>query len=240
METGTAQAPRAAAFFDVDGTLCATRSTTSLVWLRARQHGAWRHRLWLASLIWGAPVVWLADKLSRNLADRLVYRQFAGLSERVLRRDAQSCCRELLLPACFPPALAEIAAHKAAGRRIVLVTGGVEHVLAPFAEALGAELIAQRLLAAGDRLTGGYQGYALLAAAPGGRSQAENKAEAVRRYADQSRLDLAACYAYGDSVNDAGMLAAVGFPVAVNPDPALRRIADRSGWLIQQWARSPR
>lgn len=40
-----------AAYFDIDGTLCATRSTTSLVWLRARQQPAWRHRLWLASLL---------------------------------------------------------------------------------------------------------------------------------------------------------------------------------------------
>lgn len=208
--------------------------------MRARQHVAWRHRLWLASLVWRAPLAWLADKLSRNLADRMVYRQFAGLCEPTLRRDAEACCRELLLPACFPQALAEIAAHKAAGRRIVLLSGGVEHVLAPLAAAIGAELIAQRLVAAGDRLTGGYQGYALLADAPGVRSQAENKAWALRRYAEAEGLELAACYAYGDSVNDAGMLAAVGFPVAVNPDPALRRAAERGGWRIHRWAPAPR
>lgn len=228
-----APAPRAAAFFDVDGTLCATRSTTSLVWLRARQHPAWRHRLWLASLAWRAPLAWLADKLSRDLADRLVYRQFAGLYEARLRLDAERCCRELLLPACFPDALAEIAAHRAAGRRVVLLSGGVEHVLAPLAEALGADLIAQRLVAADGRMTGAHQSYALLEA-PHGR-QTQNKAAALRRYAEAAGLDLALCYAYGDSVNDAGMLAAVGRPAAVNPDAALRRIARRRSWPVRRW-----
>jgi len=236
------RAQRGAAFFDVDGTLCATRSTSSLVWLRGRQHAPWRHRLWLASLAWRAPLALAADKVSRNLADRLVYRQFAGLSEPRLREDAEACCRELLLPACFPDAIREVRAHQAAGRRVVLVSGGVEHVLAPFAKALGADLIAQRLTSSGGRLTGGYRSYALLddvARRGPRRSQAIAKAAAVRRYAERSGLDLGASYAYGDSINDAGMLAQVAHPTAVNPDGALRRLANNENWAIRQWTRPP-
>jgi phosphoserine phosphatase len=38
--------------------------------------------------------------------------------------------------------------------------------------------------------------------------------------------------AYTDSIQDLLLLDAVGFPVAVNPDPALKRIAQQKGWRI--------
>jgi HAD superfamily hydrolase (TIGR01490 family) len=226
---------RPAAIFDVDGTLCATRSTTSLVWLRSRQHGAWRHRLWLASLAWRAPLAMVADAVSRQWADRLVYAQYGGLSRSRAAGDAQRCCDELLLPACFPAALAEIDLHRRAGRRIVLLSGGVDLVLAPLAAALGAELLAQRIVADGDRLTGAYLGYAVLDGEPPARSQGESKAQALQRYAQATGIDLPASSAYGDSVNDAGMLAAVGHAVAVNPDRKLARIARARGWDMRAW-----
>lgn len=228
---------RGAAIFDVDGTLCATRSTTSLVWLRARQHPAWKHRLWLASLVWRAPLALMADKMSRQLADRMVYAQYAGLSKRQLLEDSHRCCDEVLLPSCFPQALAEIAMHRQAGRRVILLSGGVDMVLLPLAKALGAELLAQRLAVDGDRLTGQYRTYELLEDAPPAGSQGESKQQALRRYAQATGIDLDASSAYGDSVNDAGMLGLVGRPVAVNPDRGLTRVARQRGWQICAWTR---
>lgn len=228
---------QAAAIFDVDGTLCATRSASSLIWLRARQHSPWRHRLWLASLAWRAPAAWLADRFSRDLADRMVYGQFAGLSLQAMLDDAPRCCETLLLPACFSEALAELAAHKQAGRRIILLSGGIDTVLAPLAAALGAELLAQRLVADEDRLTGAYRRYAVLED-ESFSSQADCKLAALQRYADISGIDLSASFAYGDSVNDARMLDAVGYPVAINPDRGLKRIALSRGWEMRRWGKS--
>jgi HAD superfamily hydrolase (TIGR01490 family) len=224
-----------AAIFDVDGTLCATRSTTSLVWLRSQQHPAWKHRLWLASLLWRAPLALAADKISRQLADRMVYAQFAGLSRQRLLQDAQRCCDEILMPSCFPQALAEIAAHRQAGRRVILLSGGVDMVLLPLARALGAELLAQRLTVDGDRLTGQYRTYELLDDVPPAASQGESKLQALRRYAEATGIALDASSAYGDSVNDAGMLGLVGRPVAVNPDRGLSQVARQRGWEICAW-----
>jgi alcohol-forming fatty acyl-CoA reductase len=226
---------RAAAFFDVDGTLSATRSTSTLLWLRARQHSAWRHRLWLASLFWRAPLAWAADKISRALCDRLVYSQFAGLSQALVEADAEACCHDLLLPSCFTEALSEIDRHKGAGRQVVLLTGGVEPVLQPFARALGADLIAQRLEAAEGRFTGRYRPYALLDSSPRAPSQGAAKARAMARYAEIHGFSLHASFAYGDSRNDIPMLRAVGHPVAVNPDDALKRVAQRNGWPVRRW-----
>jgi alcohol-forming fatty acyl-CoA reductase len=226
---------RAAAFFDVDGTLSATRSTSTLVWLRARQHSPWRHRLWLAILSWRAPLAWATDKISRALCDRLVYGQFAGLSEALVEADAEDCCHDLLLPSCFTEALAEIDRHKGAGRQVVLLTGGVEPVLRPLARALNADLIAQRLDAAEGIFTGRYLPYALLDPSSQAPSQGVAKARAMTRYAEIRGFNLDASFAYGDSRNDIPMLRAVGHPVAVNPDDTLKRVAQRNGWPVRQW-----
>ncbi len=221
---------RAAAFFDVDGTICATRSTDSLIWHRARQHPAWRHRLWLASLVWRAPMLWLVDKVSRGMTDRLVYAQFAGLSEARLHADADLCCDTLLQPSCFADAFAEIAMHRAAGRRIVLVSGGTDRVLAPLAARLGADLVAQRLEVRNGRFNGAYRSYEGLAGGdvPASKARARRRPCAITPPATASWPPQS--YAYGDSVNDIAMLSEVGHAVAVNPDRRLRREAIQRGW----------
>ncbi len=230
-------APAAAAIFDVDGTVCNTHSTSSraLMRLRERQHPRWRHRVWLASLGWRVPLLWLTDRVSRDASDRQVYRQYAGLSERRAIEDARRCCDEVLLPICFRQALAEIAAHKAAGRRVVLVSGGVDLVLAPLADALGAELLAQRLVMVDGWLTGGYRGYAVLDNDSTPATQAARKAAVLARYAATTGIDLRESFGYGDSVNDIAMLELVGAPTAVRPDRTLARIARKRGWAVRLW-----
>jgi HAD superfamily hydrolase (TIGR01490 family) len=226
----------AAAFFDVDGTICATRSTDSLIWHRARQHPAWRHRLWLASLAWRVPMLLLVDRVNRSTTDRLVYAQFEGLSEARLQADADLCCETLLQPACFAEALSEIALHRAAGRRIVLVSGGTDRVLAPLAARLGADLVAQRLEVSDGCFNGAYRSYEGLAESEASASQGARKAAALRHYIARHGIVAAHSHAYGDSVNDIEMLSEVGHAVAVNPDRRLRREAARQGWPVRIWS----
>ncbi|HVE98466.1 MAG TPA: HAD-IB family hydrolase [Mycobacteriales bacterium] len=61
------------------------------------------------------------------------------------------------------------------------------------------------------------------------------KAEAIRALAEREGLDLARCSAYSDSANDIPMLSAVGHPVAVNPDSALRDHAKAQGWEVRDF-----
>ena len=51
----------------------------------------------------------------------------------------------------------------------------------------------------------------------------KGKVEAMRRFADEHEIDLAASCAYSDSASDLPMLRAVGHPVVVNPDRPLAR-----------------
>ncbi|NAZ86907.1 HAD family hydrolase [Kineococcus indalonis] len=69
------------------------------------------------------------------------------------------------------------------------------------------------------------------------------KAAAVRALAERAGWDLARCAAYSDSANDLPLLSMVGWPVAVNPDRALRRHALRNGWEVREfghWRRAAR
>ena len=61
------------------------------------------------------------------------------------------------------------------------------------------------------------------------------KADTIRKLAATRGLDLAASYAYSDSLNDLPLLYEVGNPVAVNPDPRLRVYAKRLGWRIHDF-----
>jgi hypothetical protein len=48
-------------------------------------------------------------------------------------------------------------------------------------------------------------------------------------------IDLAESFAYSDSESDLPMMRAVGYPVAVNPDAALERVAREEGWQIMRF-----
>ena len=58
------------------------------------------------------------------------------------------------------------------------------------------------------------------------------KLTAVRRWAAEHGIDLASSYAYSDSVYDTPLLAAVGHPFVVNPDPRLAVMAAARRWPI--------
>lgn len=224
-----------AAIFDIDGTISHTRNGTSLKWLRSQQQPRLAYAMWVASLAWRVPMAMAVDQVDRAAADRLVYAQYAGLSCRRVAADAQRCCDEILLPLCFDGALAELDEHRKAGRRILLVTGNIDVVMAPFARALGAELLAQRLVADGDHYTGEYLPYEGLGDDSRGLSQGDAKARALVAHALRTGIDLRASLGYGDSVNDVPMLELIGTPIAVRPDTGLRRVATERGWAIRQW-----
>jgi phosphoserine phosphatase len=63
----------------------------------------------------------------------------------------------------------------------------------------------------------------------------EAKVRAAKRLVGELRLDLARCYAYGDTANDRWLLEAVGRPAAVNPSKDLEGFARTRGWPVLTW-----
>jgi len=64
---------------------------------------------------------------------------------------------------------------------------------------------------------------------------ADAKAVCVREFAASEGFDLEASTAYSDSHTDLPFLETVGHPVAVNPDRALRKIANARSWPILEF-----
>jgi HAD superfamily hydrolase (TIGR01490 family) len=134
---------------------------------------------------------------------------------------------EVIDPIVYDEALDLINEHRAAGRRVYLISASPEEIVAPLALYLGVdEAIASRArLDTDGRYTGEVEFY----------SYGPYKAEAMRESAEAHDIDLAASYAYSDSATDLPMLEAVGHPVAVNPDRELARIARDRGWEVRQF-----
>jgi HAD superfamily hydrolase (TIGR01490 family) len=127
------------------------------------------------------------------------------------------------------PALDLLAAHRAAGDQIVIVTATNEFVTRPIASALGVdELIAVEL--AIDPQTRWYSG-----AIQGVPSAREGKVTRVEQWLSARGLSwagLSHSVFYTDSINDIALMERVHEPVATNPDAALRAVALARGWRI--------
>ena len=66
----------------------------------------------------------------------------------------------------------------------------------------------------------------------------EVRAQLMVDWAEQNGLDPQQGVAYADSASDLPMLEAVGYPVAVNPETRLVTIAERRGWLTENWPKT--
>jgi HAD superfamily hydrolase (TIGR01490 family) len=143
-----------------------------------------------------------------------------------VRQIVAETLHELINPYVYAEAAALIEEHQAAGRDVVLVSASGEEIVRPIGELLGiTDVIATRMAIEDGRYSGEVEFYA---AGP-------RKVEAVSQLAEERGYDLKECYAYSDSATDLPLLECVGYPTAVNPDRALRKVAAERGWPILEF-----
>ena len=146
-----------------------------------------------------------------------------GWEQAKVKRIVAETLIQVVGPITYKGALDLIAEHKQAGRRVYIVSAAPEEIVEPLARYLGAEeAIASQAAVSAGRYTGQLLNYAY----------GPQKAATIRRIAERDGLDLNESWAYSDSATDLPMLESVGHPVAVNPDRALRRIAQMRGWPV--------
>ena len=219
--------PGTAAYFDVDGTLTRTNIVQPLIWYKTQLDGPFLANLWKASLAIRGPYWFILDRINRAASNRSIYRSYQGMDADEVRELAAQCYKEVLKPRILPRAMQRVKELKNQNVKIVLVTGGLDFVMMPFAKEIGATCIAPSLIEMNSVFTGALSTGAL---------SGETKANAVRLHAEDNNIDLAASFAFGDSYKgDLAMLEAVGHPSAVNPDTRLNRIASQRGWPIERW-----
>ena len=137
--------------------------------------------------------------------------------------------REVINPAIQPQALALVRAHQAAGDEVLIVTATNEFVTRPIAQALGvgdAGLMAVQLARdAQGWYTGEIDGIPTMRE---GKVLRMEQWLAARQW---GWSDVESTF-YSDSMNDVPLLEKVDHPVATNPDPRLRVLAQERGWRI--------
>jgi phosphoserine phosphatase len=111
-----------------------------------------------------------------------------------------------------------VAAFKAAGHSVAVVSGGFNQILQPIAEELGLDhWIANELEIVDGALTGKVIGAVIDRAA---------KEKYLREWAAADGVAMENTIAVGDGANDLDMLGAAGIGVAFNAKPAVRAVAD--------------
>lgn len=213
------------AVFDLEGTVLGTNVVDTFLWLRlaASPRREWMSRV--AELARDVPGLVATERRDRGEFLRRFYRRYEGAPVEEMAALAADAFDSLVLPRSFPAAIRRIREHRAAGHRIVFITGALDFTVAPMSP-LADEVAAARLEVRDGRYTGDLVDVPLAGDA---------RAAWLRRRALELGADLRSSYAYGDSISDLPLLESVGNPVAVNPDHRLARVARDRRWALERW-----
>lgn len=151
---------------------------------------------------------------------RAVTRLFAGEPVSAVRAMGAWVVENITLKEIRHPVMAELNAHLAAGRRVIMVTGVYDLIIGHLVERIpGLEAIGTPVVVDGEMFTGELGAFNV------GRVKVDN----LRRLAGGTGRLFGA---YGDTYSDLAMLSMAEQPVAVHPDRRLRAAARQAGWRI--------
>ncbi|WP_437576021.1 HAD family hydrolase [Sorangium sp. So ce887] len=216
---------RRAALFDMDRTLL-RKETASLYVKYQRQIGEATARDLLRTLYWvGLYTLGILD------AEKVVERALIalrGVPETVLAARCDDWFRLHVEPHIADAGREAVRRHQAAGDLCAIVTGASLYASRPLARRLRIEHLVASELEIDER--GHFTGRAAPPLCLG-----EGKVARAGALAEAQGFRLEDATFYTDSISDLPLLELVAEPVAVNPDPRLRRVAERRGYRIERW-----
>lgn len=213
------------AFFDLDHTLMNGANGNLVVKYMVKTRRLGMDAVWKAIKF---TVLYRMNRLPREEVYRWTFQECGKYSIGELVRMLDEAYELYIMPSLFKEGEESIAGHKAKGHLAVIATAAGEYVSEKVRVQLGADdKIAAVAPVRDGRLTDEIQ-----QPVPYG----EGKLAAAETYAAERSVDLQECYFYSDSMADLPLLEAVGHPVAVNPQPKLKRIAVERGWPVRLWS----
>ncbi|MGH7907689.1 MAG: HAD family hydrolase [Candidatus Binataceae bacterium] len=218
------RAARAAAFYDLDGTLVDFNLVHAALYIVGNL-GEWTGRAaYITSFLSRIPRLYAAEKYDRRLLNVVLFAGLKGISRDRLLTLGEEYCERVLSGRIYPQARELVEANRGAGLDPVLVTGSPDFIVAPLARTLGiADFAANRMISSRGLMTGRLHEPIMAGA---------EKAVWCAEYARSRGFSMAECWGYADSYYDLGFLTALGHPVAVNPDRRLRAASLNRHWPI--------
>jgi HAD superfamily hydrolase (TIGR01490 family) len=217
---------RGAAFFDLDRTLLASSSSLALAGPFRKRGLIGRRHVLQAAVAQLAFVRFGAGQSRVGQTAQNAMKVLQGLPVATLREIVAESWSSVLGPLVYREALDAAAEHAARGERRFIVSAALQEIV----DEIAAKLSFDGGLGSQAEVTDGVYTGRLER-----RLYGPAKADALVELAGAEGLELGASTGYSDSHTDLAFLEAVGHPVAVNPDRALRRVAEERGWPIRRF-----
>ena len=213
------------AFFDFDGTLLSTVSGSLLIkylWNAGELSVPYVIKMGIAN------VLLKLHLYSRDRLHKLVMQVYKGQPVNKFENLAEDFYLTELKPHFAGNIVDKLIGHQQQGHEVVIVSASFRYYLTYVVKGLGVDhLLCSDLEVGKDGLLTGIT--------KGESVRGTQKAVAAAQLASQLGIDLAQSYAYGDHITDVSILQLVGHPVAVEPEPKLRKVADQNNWEILQF-----
>ncbi len=215
------------AIYDMDRTITRTGTYTNWLLFWATRRAPWR--LVLLPLCGINGLLFVLGLIDRKRVKEL--NQLVLMGRRVSRARlapmVEAYAGRVMAHNSLPKALAQIAADKAEGRRVVLATASHRFYVEGIARQLGVtDIVATNSIWDGDRLTWRLDGENCYGSAKRDMVEAWLKADGAPR--GHVRF-------YSDHATDEAMFELADEAVAVNAHPPLRALAAARRWPIRDW-----
>ena len=210
------------AFFDLDRTLLDCNSAT--LWVRRQVREGYLSRTKAASM---GLKIGLYQLGFGHVEDAVVaaIRDLRGQNEEEIRQRTIAFWKEEVAHRVRPGAQAVLDAHRELGEPLVLLTGSSNYMSECVLETLDMD----------DALCTRFEVEDGLFTGQGTLCYGDQKRVEAEAYLADKGIALADCAFYTDSYTDLPVMLEVDRPVAVHPDPRLKRHAQREGWPILDW-----
>ncbi len=198
------------AIFDFDGTMISGDSIIRYTaYAMRRGYEPWRNiipRLWQ-----GLKAVCGLMSATEGKSRALSF--LARMSREEQNEFNHAFCRDILMPRIFPKALERMEAHRREGLRILLVSASPDAYISHLKDLLPVDAIIASPTDERGRVSSSTRG--------------EEKARRVREWAaaQDTQIDWAGSFSYGNSANDLPVMRLTGHPVCVNPSRRMKKLA---------------
>ena len=209
------------AFFDLDRTIIRTDSGRTLIWYALKE--GLMTRTYLLKGIYLSILYKLNLRNPTKIISTMVS-WLKGVSEDSFNELSAEIFRNDLKESINHDIKSEINFHRKNGAGCVILSSSIQPVCQPIADYLKMDdIICSNLEVDNGIYTGRPSGLFCFG---------EEKAVRLLEYCKMNNIDYETALYYGDSISDLPVLNTVGYPICVNPDRKLKRVANIRGWQI--------